>query len=275
MDPTVQADIERILARRFDQGADFWTTPDHRLMKGSPYTTLDCACMLSDLGMPATDPVLLAVAALLWEAQREDGRFKVSPSGAIYPCHTIAAARTLCRLGYAQDLRLQKTWDFLLQTQYTDGGWRCNKFSFGHGPETDYSNPGPTLTALDAFRFTPYANRSEALDNVVAFLLQHWTLRMPIGPCHYGIGSRFMQVTYPFSMYSLFYYTYVLSFYRRAREDARFQEALAALQASLKDGKIVVQRQNPGLKTLAFCKQGEVCTTGTKRYQELLRNLAE
>lgn len=30
-----QADVEAILARRYDNGADYWTTPDKRLCKGS------------------------------------------------------------------------------------------------------------------------------------------------------------------------------------------------------------------------------------------------
>lgn len=39
-------------------------------------------------------------------------------------------------MGYVSDARLQKTFQYLLNIQQTDGGWRCNKFSFGRGPET-------------------------------------------------------------------------------------------------------------------------------------------
>ena len=44
-------------------------------------------------------------------------------------------------------------------------------------------------------------------------LLEHWAVRRPLGPCRYGIGSRFMQVEFPMFRYNLFFYVYVLSFY--------------------------------------------------------------
>jgi len=193
-----QADVEAILARRHDNGADYWATPDGKLNVGSPFTTLECAYILPELGMEPSHPVLRETADLIFAARREDGRFKLFPKGAIYPCHTINAARTLCYLGHASDPRLQKTFEHLLAIRHSDGGWRCNKFSFGRGPETEFSNPGPTLAALDAFRFTGLCDNSPALDSAAEFLLAHWTIRKPLGPCHYGIGTLFMQVTYPF-----------------------------------------------------------------------------
>ena len=36
------ADVESILSHRFDNGGDLWTTPDKRLIKGSPFSTLEC-----------------------------------------------------------------------------------------------------------------------------------------------------------------------------------------------------------------------------------------
>ncbi len=267
-------DIKAILAHRYDNGGEYWATPDGRLLKGSPFTTLDCVLMLNELGMDSSDPLLRNTAELIFTAWRKDGRFKLSPQGAIYPCHTINAVRTLCYLGYADDLRLQTTFQHLLAIRHTDGGWRCNKFSFGRGPETEFSNPGPTLMALDAFRFTAYLHTG-TLDDAVEFLLSHWTTRAPLGPCHYGIGSLFMQVAYPFSTYNLFFYVYVLSFYNSAKRDARFLEALAALQAKLRDGQIVVERPNPRLASLAFCKKGEPSTLATVRYLELLENLRD
>jgi hypothetical protein len=96
---------------------------------------------------------------------------------------------------------------------------------------------------------------------------------MPIGPCHYGIGTLFMQVEYPFETYNLFYYVYVLSFYDRAKEDTRFLEALSILESKMRDGKIVVERVNPKLAKLSFCKKGETSDLGTRHYLEIKRNL--
>ncbi len=165
------------------------------------------------------------------------------------------------------------TFDHLLSTQFDAGGWRCNKFSFGCGPETDAADPGPTLTAaLDAFRFTGH-NALAQLDAAVELLLGHWQTRAPLGPCHYGIGNRFLQVGYPFAGYNLFPWAYVLSFYDRAKGDPRFAEALAALEAKLQDGQVVPERVHRALASLHFCRKGAPSELATRRYREILANL--
>ena len=152
-------DVQAILERRRQHGADFWATADGRWGKGSPFSTFDCALMLTELGMKRTDPVMRGIAKTILGAWQEDGRFRPAPKGAVYPCHTANAARALCRLGYARDRRLKKTFEHLLDALHSDGGWRCNTCKLGRSPETDASNPGVTLAALDAFRFTSFANQ--------------------------------------------------------------------------------------------------------------------
>jgi hypothetical protein len=268
-----ESDIEEILSHRHDNGSDLWTTPDKRLIKGSPFSTLECVMYLLELGREPTDPILKEAAELIFSTWQEDGRFKLYPQGSVYPCQTIQATNVLSHMGYASDARLQKTFQHLLHIQYADGGWRCNKFSFGRGPETELSNPFPTLTALNAFRFTDYLNNEPSLDKAVEFLLEHWIIRRPIGPCHYGIGTLFMQVEYPFRNYNLFVYVYVLSFYNRAKKDKRFLEALHILESKVVDEKIVVERVVPKLAGLSLCKKGQTSELATIRYHEILRNL--
>ncbi|MDF2879190.1 MAG: hypothetical protein K0S30_2286 [Clostridia bacterium] len=267
-------DVETILSHRHDNGADLWATPDNRLLKGSPFSTFESALYLLELGMSNKEPIFKAVADLIFSVWQEDGRFKIYPKGSIYPCQTAIAANVMCHLGYVEDERLQKTFRHFLDTQYQDGGWRCNKFSFGHGEETKYSNPQPTLNALNAFRFSNYLNNEPALDRAVEFLLQHWVIRKPIGPCHYGIGTLFMQVEYPFRNYNLFEYVYVLSFYNCAKNDDRFLEAFEVLKSKTVNGQIVVERVVPKLAKLSFCKKGEPSILATKRYHEILKNLS-
>ena len=267
------ADIAAILARQGDNGGALWATADRRLLKGAPFSTLECVDYLLELGLSPADPPLPAAAQLILGAWRPDGRFRVYPQGAIYPCQTIWAALTLCRLGYAGDERLQATLPQLMADRWADGGWRCNKFSYGRGPETEASNPHPTLLALDLFRYAPGSAQENALDNAVEFLLAHWVTRKPLGPCHYGIGSLFMQVEYPFRNYNLFYYVYVLSFYEKARRDDRFMQAFEALRAKTRRGQMVVERVVPKLAKLEFCKKGEPSELATRRYREILQNL--
>ncbi len=267
------SDVEAILSHRYDNGADFWTTSDKRLLKGSPFSAYNSAKMLLELGMGPNDPILKEVSELFFSTWQQDGRFNLYPNGSVLPCQTAEAAYLLCRMGYNKDVRIQKTLRHLLDIQYYDGGLRCNKFSFGHGPETEYSNPMPTLTALNAFRYTDYLNNEPALDKAVDFLLEHWVIKKPIGPCHYGIGTLFMQLEYPFGNYNLFEYVYVLSFYNRAKEDKRFLEALETLKSKAIDSQIVVERVVPKLAKLSFCKKGKPSALATRRYSEILENL--
>jgi hypothetical protein len=172
------------------------------------------------------------------------------------------------------DRRLQRTFAHLLEIQHNDGGWRCAKFPFGRGPETEFSNPGVTLLALDAFRFTEHINNSPHLDKAVESLLAHWTVRRPLGPCHFGIGTLFMQVEYPFLRYNLFSYVYVLSFYNCAKRDKRFSDALRVLESKLdSQGKIIVERPHRKLAHLLLCQKGKPSELATHRYQEIKKNV--
>ena len=79
------SDVETILSHRHDNGADYWTTNDYKLLKGAPYTTLECILYLLELGVPSDDEVMKNVAALIFSNWKEDGRVKISPTGGIYP----------------------------------------------------------------------------------------------------------------------------------------------------------------------------------------------
>ena len=93
-----QGDVEAILARRYDNGWDYWTTTDKRLLKGSPFSALSSAMMLLELGMEPSEPVLQEVAELIFGAWKEDGRFAGRdiplPD---HPCRWRALPYGICR----------------------------------------------------------------------------------------------------------------------------------------------------------------------------------
>jgi hypothetical protein len=272
--PKYLDDYEKILSHRFDLGSDYWTTPDKRIIKGSPFSMLESLMYLYELGVEPSDSIITKSIELLFTLWKNDGRFKVTPQGVIYPCHTINTVNVLCHMGYVNDPRVQKTLTYLLDTQSEDGGWKCNKYSYGHGLETVHSNPFPTLVALNAFRFSKYINNNSKLDQAVLFLLEHWDIRKPIGPCHYGIGTLFMQVEYPFRTYNLFYYVYVLSFYEIARKDKRFLDALEVLTSKLQHNHIVIERVPLKMSNLTFCKKTTPSELATQRYMQIINNLS-
>ena len=268
------ADIEAVLSHRHDNGADFWATPDSRLGTGDPFSTVTALVILHELGLTGDHEAVAGALRLVLDARRPDGRIRVAPRGTMYPCHTAVLARALGRYGLASDPRISPTIAYLLENRHTDGGWRCLKFSGGRGPETELSNPGVTLFALDFFRFTEH-RESNLLDRAVESLLDHWNVRKPIGPCHFGIGSLFMQVEYPFLRYNLFYYVYVLSFFPRAVDDPRFLEAFDVLESKLDEqGRIVVERPNRRLAQLELCRKGQPSDRATRRWQEIRTRLA-
>lgn len=268
-------DRDILLAHRRDNGGVLWSSADGRWGVGNPFSTLDCGLMLHELGVANSDPLMTGIADLIFACQAEDGRFRPGPHLASQPCHTASAARLLCRLGHARDRRLSLTFEHLLATGAPDGGWRCSVLKFGAGPDTDLSNPGVTLGVLDAMRFRRALLTDAAVERAVDTLLAHWRLKRPLGPCRFGIGSRFMRPEYPFLRYNLFNYVFVLSFYPRARESAAFAEALAALEATLLDGETVIGYTKPGLKMLEFCREGMPSPRATRRYREIRRNLAQ
>lgn len=272
MEANYARDVDVILSHRHDQGADWWTTPDRKLLKGAPFTTLESALYLLELGVSPEHEALGGVARLIFDAWRKDGRIRTAP-GDLYPCHTALAADVLCRMGYAQDARVKRTLHYFLDTQQVDGGWRCEKYSFGRGEETRFSTPYTTLVVLDLFRQVPGFKGDPRLDRAADFLLSHWEIRRPISPCHYGIGSRFLQVEYPMRGYNLFFYVYVLSFYAHARADARFRAAFDVLGSKTLDGGMPVERVVPRLSALSFCKKGQVSRAATARWREILCNL--
>lgn len=269
-----EEDFTKILATRYANGADFWATEDGRLWIERPISTISALMIMSELKVPKEHEALQGAAELVLRACGEDGRVRIAPKGSIYPCHTAGAAAALSRNGYALDKRVKSMLEHLLSHRYKDGGWRCNKFIYGRGPETDHSNPGVTLSALDAFRCAGMKEGFADLDSAVETLLDHWTVRAPTGPCHYGMGTLFMQVEYPFLRYNLFYYTYVLSFYPQARKDERFLAALAALTGKLNtEGRLIVERPNRKLADLNICRKGKPSDAATERYREIVANL--
>ena len=269
-----RTDIEAILAKRHHNGGDFWATTDGRIYVGSPFSTVSSLGMLHELGVTHSHEAVRGGLDLVLGAWREDGRIRLAPSAPLYPCYTAEAARVLCRYGYANDHRLQLTAAYFLEDEHEAGGWRCSFTKFGHGPETRCANPGATLFVLDVLRLTGHVDAGDVVDHAVESLLAHWETRVPCGPCHYGIGSRFMQVEYPFLRYNLFYYVYVLSFYQMARDDARFCAAADALASKLHSrGQLIVEAPHRALKELAFCRRGEPSELASVRYSEILANV--
>ena len=247
----------------------------HGIYVGNPFSTIGALLMLHELGVTVDHAVAAGGLALILAACRPEGRIQVAPRAPMPPCYTAEAARVLCRYGMSGHEATRRTVAYLVGSAHETGGWRCSYARFGRGPETEFANPGATLYVLDVLRFFPeYRDGVAVVDGAVESLLAHWQTRTPLGPCHWGIGTLFFQVEYPFLRYNLFYYVYVLSHFNKARGDRRFLAALAALDAKRDEaGRIVVERPHRALKGLEFCTKGRPSAPITARYREISRNL--
>jgi hypothetical protein len=270
-----KTDIEAIFDRQNDNGGLFWSRADGNIYAPNGSSTLDTLLVLGEMGLTINDNQIIADAIdFVLAYQTPDGSFKYSPVSSKLPCITARIIAALCGVGMAGDIRIENGFRWLKSIQWNDGGWRCATVKLGKSPLTDASNPGTTLYVLDAFRFRKNSsNDIKQLNKGVDFLLQHWDVRQPIGPCQFGIGSTFLQIEYPFFRYNIFYYVYVLSFYNAAKKDKRFLEAYTFLGNKIKNGKVVPENPHRAWRKFDFAKKGQVSDIATSRWMEVKMNL--
>lgn len=267
--------VETILKRMTDNGGPFWSRQDGDIHAPFGNSTIDTLSVIGELGYSIHDNKdILDATEFIFGYQTSDGGFRHSLKSTKLPCLTARIIAALGRLGLSNDQRMTNGYNWLLKKQSSDGGWRCATVKLGNSPITDASNPGTTLYVLDAFRYKVKTIEIETnLDKGVDFLLQHWVVRQPIGPCGFGIGTTFMKIEYPFLRYNLFYYVYVLSFYPSAKNDERFIEAYNELKSKLVDGCVVPENPHKAWRDYISFQKGKVSEMGTKRWIEININL--
>jgi hypothetical protein len=268
------SDIQAIIDRQDDNGGQYWSRADGNIYAPNGSSTLDTLLVLGEIGLSIKDnPIIKKATEMVFSYQTPEGSFKYSLTSPKLPCLTARIIATLMRLGVS-DSRIEKGYRWLIDSQWNDGGWRCATVKLGKSPLTDASNPGTTLYVLDAFRFRD--NNSKEIDKLnqgVDFLLQHWEVRQPIGPCNFGIGSRFLQIEYPFFRYNIFYYVYVLSFYENAKNDKRFHDAYKHLANKIINGKLIPENPHKSWQEFDFARKGQVSEVATKRWIEIETNM--
>ncbi len=115
------------------------------------------ALVLSDFGLDATNPRIKKVADLIFEYKLKRG----SPFNFFYEeaCISANTARMMTAFGYADDVRVRKLYDWMLEDQREDGGWNCSQGTPG---TLDVWEP------LAAFAALPKAKRSPKMDEAIS-----------------------------------------------------------------------------------------------------------
>ncbi len=136
---------------------------------GAVYSGMKCLDYLAELGMDRTDPRIGKAVEqyLLW--QKADGDFR-----AHYSCVFGRNLRTLVRLGYAGDPRIEKIKTLLLASQRFDGGYLCDlrlkRRSRRTGPRK--SCISGALSALAAFAELPELRNTPQCQALLHYFLK-------------------------------------------------------------------------------------------------------
>lgn len=115
------------------------------------------ALVLSDLGLTASDPRVEKIAQLMFQYKLRIGSMVNVFNDEV--CIVGNTARMLTRFGYADDLRVRKLYDRLIEDQREDGGWNC-------APGAPGTLDG--WEALAAFAALPRAKRTGRMEATIA-----------------------------------------------------------------------------------------------------------
>jgi hypothetical protein len=122
--------VADLLARRDPAG---WWVHERSLYTPKYLSTNWNMLALSELGATRAIPAVRASAELWMERSPLKGGGVGGFSGTNgHHCYTGNMARALVRLGYGDDPRVRKAFEWLVKTAHPKGGWTC--WAFGDGP---------------------------------------------------------------------------------------------------------------------------------------------
>jgi hypothetical protein len=201
---------------------------------------------LADIGCRHDDPGISPVVERILDNQSLEGPFTVPiniPSGfggdgldhqtwMLTDAPMVLSA--LIRLGLGGDARVEKAVAYLAGL-VRENGWPCaaapelGKF---HGPgRRDDPCPFANLGMLKVLGELPHWRESNAAERGIGMILTQWKNRRDSHPYLFKMGTDFCKLKAPFIWYDLLHVLDVLSYFPRARQDARYLEMRAILRS--------------------------------------------
>ncbi len=198
--------------------------------------------LLAELGFTLADPGVDRVAHAILTYQAPEGAFLSRVVSGYLGSGPAAWAWTLCdaptllyallAFGLAEHPQVRRAVDHLA-SQVRAKGWPClgshlatDEFSWG-----DNQCPYANLLALKALAHDPQRNHAVLCHSGLEAQLSHWAHRARSRIYMFGIGRRFQQLAYPYIWYNIVHVVDVLSRFPSARQDMRFHEMLAIINA--------------------------------------------
>lgn len=153
--------VADILSRRNSAG---WWVRDRGWLEPRFTATHWNMLALADLGATRSIPEV-AESAEYWmgKSPLRGGGVGGFGKGKGHHCYTANMARGLIQLGYADDLRVRKTLDWLVKTAHPKGGWSCRFVKDGPAPSRSLD----AWEGLAAFAVFPRSEWTPAMTRVV------------------------------------------------------------------------------------------------------------
>jgi len=219
----------------------FWESREPRNLKGwidflyyPKYRSTNWrALVLADFGLTAKDARIKRIADLVFEFKLRLG----SPFNFFYEeaCVVGNTARMMTRFGYADDPRVRKLYDWLIEDQRKDGGWNCSQDTPG---TLDVWEP------LAAFASLPKSKRSSKMEAAISSGAEFYLKRQLLheGPRY----APWLRLHYP----NHYYYDFLVGLDVLTQlgfgGDCRLRPALKLLvEKRLRDGTWRLDRSHP------------------------------
>ena len=206
---------------------------------------------LADIGLTAYDLDLHKEMEEIFDLQLPDGTLitegDMKPN---YFCISAILLSSVGKMDYKDNPQLNKYLQVILDSQRLDGGWHCAKtHAVGQGQQDAESCPMDNLNILMLLGQYEKYRRDPRFNGAIDLLLNHWVRKdEPWRLYGFGIGERFMSLSYPAVKYGILRVLDVLSLFPYAVSSKGFKSMLDFVHQKSSNGKYFAE---PILKSYA------------------------
>jgi hypothetical protein len=243
-DPAIQRVIERLKDKREGIPAIPGGLMDADRYE-NPYWDL---FFLADLGLTAAELSIQSEIERFLETQAADGTYMTEMGmQPAYFCKSMILLSAIARMGYQNDVHIQKLIQLFLKKQRLDGGWYCNpNHDVGSALQDEPSCPQENLNILLLFGQYPQYRSDQRFKGAIDQLLRHWEIRdRGIQIVYFGVGKRYQSLQYPVTRYGIVRVLDALSLFPYALQQSTFRNMLGFVQHKAKDGCFAVETHTP------------------------------
>lgn len=215
--------VQKILDKQNRDG--YWGTPtDIYAWWPRKDTTFWLLGVLADFGFTRHKKEIDRACEYVFSTQLGDGGFGCGPPYRSYDCFTGILAESLGKLGYGDDSRLRKAYEWLTRRQRVDGGFWCKNTGQPGGTRQDEPSCAfGSLCVLGALTQDPKLKKTPIAENCLRFLLKCWENRDKIKYAGHDsqIGRGWEKLKYPFTDYRVLKYLDIISRLEFIKGDSR------------------------------------------------------